>query len=129
MARKPRSAPVPAPPSQSEPKRDRDELGRLLPGHGVKSPGRPRGVDLRSLAAQQEANGFDLAGGLWKVLTTLLEQAQKGDVASAKLLLDRLAEPDRHEVDITTTALTDAERAARLQAILTTAARRTATDE
>lgn len=70
----------------------RDESsGRFLPGnHG--SPGRPRGIDFRKLV--QDFRGAALDGDLQAVFDAMKTRALAGDVAAAKLLLDRLCDTD-----------------------------------
>lgn len=68
--------------------------GRFMPGHGG-GPGRPRGSDLRSLVAEHRASTMEEA--LLRVYDMLVERAIGGDVAAARLLLDRLCAPLRGE--------------------------------
>lgn len=70
----------------------RDGNGRFLPGTAG-GPGRKpgRGLDLRALAEREAAReGFDLNAGAWRVLRKLFSMAEAGDVAAAKLVLDKL---------------------------------------
>ncbi len=65
-------------------------------------PGRPPGcyvIDWQKVVAHAEAEGLDVERELFRVLKVLLRRAQKGDVAAAKLVFERLCgrEPLRLE--------------------------------
>lgn len=70
---------------------DRGERGRFLPGHSVKSPGRPPGsLDLMAVARKKaREHGVDLEDMLWTVIAGLQAAAAEGDTKAAALLLDR----------------------------------------
>ena len=72
----------------------RNEHGQFLPGHGRPGPGRPKGVgNIRTIAAEKaEAEGVDLQQAIWEVVKSLFKSASAGDVAAARLLLDRLTD-------------------------------------
>lgn len=82
---------------------DRDLRGRFRPGCAA-GPGRPPGskaIDLRAVAhAAAQDEGFDLHGALWGVVRTLVDAAQDGDVAAARLILDRLCGRDLQPVAV-----------------------------
>jgi hypothetical protein len=69
----------------------RDARGRLLPGHQLPGPGRPRAsFDLMSVcrrAAKRE--GIDIKEKLWQAFRTALDMAIAGDLDAAKLVFDR----------------------------------------
>lgn len=68
----------------------RDGSGRFQPGHRL--GGRPRGVDVHTVAAQAaKRRGTSLEREVAEVLRTLHELAKKGDVAAAREWLDRVA--------------------------------------
>lgn len=76
---------------------DRDHKGRFVKGHHSPGPGRPKGqgLDLRALAEREsEREGFDLPAAAWRVLKRLFAMAEAGDVAAAKLVLDKLGVVD-----------------------------------
>jgi hypothetical protein len=79
---------------KSEAKRpDRDERGHFLPGHSVKSPGRPRGFDFRKVITDEaERRGVDLKLVLWDVFEGAWKMARKGDVPAAKFITERLCD-------------------------------------
>ena len=68
--------------------------GQFLPGNNGGS-GRPPGIDVRQAAlASAKKAGVDLAQAVGNVLLKMVEQAlDHGDVAAAKLVLDRLCGP------------------------------------
>lgn len=70
---------------------DRDEKGLFLPGHAVKSPGRPPGsLDLMAVARKKaREHGVDLEEMLWQVVAGMQVAAMGGDSKAAALLLDR----------------------------------------
>lgn len=106
----------------------RDERGRWLPGASA-GPGRPKGFDFRQAVAKAlEARGDDPAAAMVQVYDMLLAQSLRGDVAAAKLLLDRLVgkEPEVIDAVIATKRLSPVERATRIQGILADIARRRA---
>jgi len=55
---------------------------------------------------------------LLKVYEAIFNKALEGDMQACKLLLDRVCEAEPQELTVTTTMMTDTERAARLKAIL-----------
>lgn len=74
--------------------------GRWRPGH-TGGPGRPRGVDLRRLAAEKsKADGIDIENAMWGVLKAMLKASINGDVAAAKLVFEKLALNDPAEVNL-----------------------------
>lgn len=111
----------------------RDELGRFLPGCPP-GPGRPPVPDFRRVVAERlAAAGGSIDGVLYEVFATLRAEAIAGNVAAAKVLLDRLAPeskdakagPDLAElIAETARPMTDAERAQRIAEILRDAAMR-----
>ncbi|MCB9882221.1 MAG: hypothetical protein H6834_10550 [Planctomycetes bacterium] len=74
---------------------DRDEHGRFLKGHSSPGPGRPPGsVDLLAICQRRaDEEGIDLEQLVWEVAQALFRRAEQGDVAAAKLVLDRLCGP------------------------------------
>lgn len=70
---------------------DRDAKGLFLPGHAVKSPGRPPGsLDLMAVARKKaREHGVDLEEMLWQVVAGMQVAAMGGDSKAAALLLDR----------------------------------------
>ena len=60
---------------------------------------------------------------MWAVLQAIVQRALTGDVSAAKLVLDRLTDPDPIVVEHTGT-VTDADAARQIQALLATAAAR-----
>lgn len=69
----------------------RDELGRFLPGCPP-GPGRPPVPDFRRAVAERlAANGGSVDAVLFELFEALRAEAVAGNVAAAKLLLDRLA--------------------------------------
>jgi hypothetical protein len=87
------AAPVEAPATLPAARTDkRLANGRFVKGHPG-GPGRTpgRGLDLRSLAEREaKREGFDLNQAAWRVLKRLFAMAEAGDVAAAKLVLDKL---------------------------------------
>ncbi|MCA8949128.1 MAG: hypothetical protein KDE27_06485 [Planctomycetes bacterium] len=107
--------------------------GKFLPGHGL--GGRPRRPDLYVIAEQKaREEGVDLAAKLWQLVQKLFELALAGDTGAARLLLDRLTDPDPIRVETTRDAsfycsMTEAERGARIAHLLAIAdARRRAAE-
>jgi len=102
---------------------DRDERGRYLPGHRNPGPGRPRAIDLRALAEQMsEDEGLDLRAALWRVLKSLLREAERGDTQAARLVLDKLGDNDPLRVQVGhDDAISDVDLVARVRAILAAA--------
>lgn len=89
---------------ESVAKGDRDANGRLLPGHNLPGPGRPKGLDFKSAVAKHaEADGVDMDEAVWELAKTLLERGKKGDTAAAKLWLDRCCGLQNQGVEITST--------------------------
>lgn len=110
-------------PSVSGPIGGRDEKGRFAVGNPG-GPGRPRKPDLFAVALEGAAReGVDLRASLWAVLQAIVQRALTGDVSAAKLVLDRLTDPDPIVVEHTGT-VTDADAARQIQALLATAAAR-----
>ena len=74
-----------------ETRAERDENGRFLAGNTTsKRGGRPPGVDLRAVAEEQcREQGTTLGEALAKVVVAMLEKAQDGDTAAAKLMFDQ----------------------------------------
>lgn len=106
--------------------------GRFLAGASGNPNGRPRRPDLFALASERAAaSGVDLAAELWTVVQRLLAQAKAGDTQAAKLLLDRLTDPDPVKVEVAAQVqpLTDEERTQRIQELLERAAHRKAAKE
>lgn len=73
-------------------------------------------------------DGVDLRASLWRVVQALLRRALEGDVQASKLILDRLTDPDPIVVEHQG-AITDAEAARQIQALLATAEARKAAAE
>lgn len=73
----------------------RDEKGRLLPGHGLKSPGRPR----REHEARYQKIVYSALTeeAVFKAASKLVELAEQGDVAAIReilrLVLPRVPDP------------------------------------
>lgn len=66
---------------------ERDAHGRFMPGHGVRSPGNP---SVRRLGEMQAAVRRAVTPeALEQVLARLIESATAGDVAAARLVLER----------------------------------------
>ncbi len=84
------------PPSQTVGNRaGRDEMGRFAPGCAP-GPGRPPAPDFRRVVAERlAANGGSVDAVLFEVFEALRAEAAAGNVAAAKLLLDRLAPQDK----------------------------------
>lgn len=127
------------PPSQTVGNRaGRDELGRFAPGCAP-GPGRPPAPDFRRVVAERlAANGGSVDAVLFEVFEALRAEAAAGNVAAAKLLLDRLA-PDGKEGaagrsldeiigETIDRSMTDDERADRIRAILNDARNRAELD-
>lgn len=72
---------------------ERDEDGRLLPGHSLKSPGRPRGKSpseqVRELIEPHRED----------IIAKAVQLAKMGDPTSIKLCLERLAPAPRQEAE------------------------------
>lgn len=66
----------------------RDEKGRLLPGHGLKSPGRPR----RDVERRYSEIAFAaVTPGVWfKIVSNAAEAAANGDMQAARFIADVL---------------------------------------
>lgn len=74
------------------------KTGRFLPGWKG-GPGRPRRIDFwHTVSTKAKEKGIDLAEAVWEVFDGLMVAAKKGDVSAAKLLLERVCEPDAVEV-------------------------------
>lgn len=111
------------------PSRD-PETGRYIAGK-VGGPGRAaksHGVyNFRALVAEfVEAHGGHAEDVVVDLFGALMTAARGGDVAAARLLVERLCGKDAEQLDIAmaTTQLSDTERASRLHAILEAAAKR-----
>ncbi len=73
----------------------RDERGRFVPGCPP-GPGRPALPDFRRVVAERlHANGGSVDAVLFEMFEALRAEAAAGNVAAAKLLLDRLAPQDK----------------------------------
>lgn len=72
---------------------ERDTEGRLLPGHGLKSPGRPQGP------SRAEQIALYLEPHRKAVLDKAIELAKAGDPQSMKLVLERLAPIPRQDAE------------------------------
>jgi hypothetical protein len=120
-------------PDQSDAKRDRDDVGRWLPGHSQAGPGRPKGPEFRRVVAERlAANGGSIDAVLGEIFEALRACAIGGDVQAARLLLDRLSPPEKpgrddrnlDEIIGQTLELSDDQRAGRIGEILRSAAAR-----
>lgn len=125
-------------PRQSAANREgRDELGRFVPGCAP-GPGRPPVPDFRALVAHRlAADGGCLEDALYDVFQALRAEALAGNVAAAKVLLDRLA-PESKDANAgpglaellaeagsdRAASMSQSERAERIRAILADAAMR-----
>jgi hypothetical protein len=71
----------------------RDAEGKLLPGHGMKSPGRPRGKTeaekIRELLSPHKP----------KILAKLIELAAAGDPVSMRLYFERVSPPLKQDAE------------------------------
>lgn len=96
--------------------------GRFVKGNP--GGGRPRSIDLRSLVARER--GDTIEEKLLAVIDKLCEQGANGDVAAAKLLIERLCGPVKQEVDVSLddSRLDDATVVRRLHGMLAMAAAR-----
>lgn len=120
-------------PRQSAGNREgRDELGRFVPGCAP-GPGRPSVPDFRRVVAERlAAHGGSVDAVLFDVFGALRAEAVAGNVAAAKVLLDRLAPeskdanagPDLALIAASGRPMTNAERAERIAEILRDAAMR-----
>jgi len=74
-------------PSNRDPK-----TGRLLPGHRIAGPGRPKGsLDFMSICrTKAKEAGVTLEDLVWAATKGIAGKAAMGDAAAAKILLDRL---------------------------------------
>jgi hypothetical protein len=66
------------------------ETGQFVKGWKG-GPGRPKGsVDfMQALRLHAKAKGYDIVAAVWEVAEAMFEKAKSGDVAAAKLILDR----------------------------------------
>ena len=90
-------------PLKSEEKRlDRDERGRLLPGHSIPGPGRtPGSLDFMAICRRNaEETGHDLETAIWITARAMFKKSIKGDVQAAKFIVDRLCGLLKQEVAI-----------------------------
>ena len=85
----PSGAPLPAPPTATPPRNEleRTASGRFCPGHSGNPTGRPRN---ESTALRQK-----LAERAEDVLQAVLDAALSGDMAAARMILDRIVPPLR----------------------------------
>ena len=83
-------------PRETEANREgRDERGRFVLGCAP-GPGRPALPDFRRVVAERlEANGGSVDAVLFEVFAALRAEAASGNIAAARLLLDRLAPQDK----------------------------------
>lgn len=88
---------------ESAGKGDRDANGKFLPGHSVKSPGRPPGrPDFRRIVEETcESLGLTIDRALAKVFQDLMKSAGNGDVQAQKFLVERLCGKDADQLEIT----------------------------
>ena len=107
------------------------KLGKFVRGK-LGGPGRPKGshgvYNFRKLLAEYlERAGNHPEDIVAELFEDMMLQSAMGDVAASKFLLERLCgkENDQLDVSVSTVKLSDVERAARLQSILVTAAKRT----
>lgn len=101
----------------------RDDKGRFVVGNPG-GPGRPRKPDVFAVATEGAArDGVDLRASLWAVLQAMVQRALAGDVSAAKLIVDKLTDPDPIVVEHQST-VTDADAARQIQALLAVAAAR-----
>lgn len=102
------------------------KTGRYL--RGKLGAGRKGGLyNFRSIVADYiEAHGGFVEDAIIDLFHSMMGAARRGDVAAAKLLLDKFCGKDAESVDVVVAASTmsDTERAARLNAILAAAAAR-----
>lgn len=106
----------------------RDEKGRFTFGNPG-GPGRAKKPDIYAVALEGAArDGIDLRAKLYEVLQAMVQRALAGDVSAAKLLVDRLTDPDPIVVEHQGT-VTDADAARQIQALLAVAAARKAASE
>ncbi len=114
-------------PRETEANREgRDERGRFVPGCAP-GPGRPPLPDFRRVIAERlAANGGSVDAVLFDVFEALRAEAAAGNVAAAKLLLDRLAPLDKGAAPglsldevIASSFLTPRDRAAAIRELLT----------
>ena len=99
--------------------RQRNERGHYLPGHTL--GGRTPGFDFRSIVAKFAAeNGEPVEEALSRIYLGILRSAAAGDVAAARLLIERLCGKETDVVDLTVgkRKMSDTERAARVAAIM-----------
>ena len=102
-----------APRKKEEKGPDRDEKGRLLPGHSIKSPGRPKRIDVGSAIHRIAAEkGIDLEQAAWDLMESQRKLGHK-DTQAAKLWLDRVGGLQRqhHAVKAETTVTNVTEEA------------------
>jgi hypothetical protein len=80
----------PLPPPQALPQTDRDASGRFVPGNKVTR----RGHRHRVTTAME-----NLMAGQWEAITqTVIQAALRGDMAAAKLVVERISPPRRGSV-------------------------------
>lgn len=88
--------------------------GRFLVGNP--GGGRPPIVDFRRLV--HRARGATVEEKLLAVFDALCEQAESGDVAAAKLLLERLCGKDAEKLEVSDSRLTATEMRQRLRSLI-----------
>lgn len=80
---------------------------QFQPGKSGNPAGRPRGFDFRRIVAERIAKeGLTVEDAVWAVFKAAFQQAGKGDIQAAKLIIDRLcdSDPQRLEVEHTNVA-------------------------
>lgn len=84
-----------------DPNRD-PASGRFLPGNNANPKGRPRGYDFRHIVAEYSARqGVNVEDAVAAIYVAMVGAARNGDVAAAKLLLERLCEsPDEIKLSV-----------------------------
>lgn len=88
---------------QAESGRD-SVTGRFLPGTSGNPKGRPRGLDFKRIVYERAAAaGIPIEDAVWLVFQAMLKAASGGDVAAAKLILERICETEPTEVHVTGT--------------------------
>jgi len=82
---------TPLDPNKDPTNRDQ-KTGRLLPGHQLSSPGKPKSTlnFMEICKRKAKAIGVDLDSVVWSIMKGLLNRAKDGDAAASKILLDRL---------------------------------------
>lgn len=104
---------------------ERHPNGYFKKGHvALAGSGRPKGIDFKTtvLRAIQEHGATEAIVKVWHAM---LNAALDGDVAAARLILDRMCGKEADVVELTS-GLSDDERAARVQELLDAARERRA---